>query len=75
MLQAEQFQESPIAIGDGSVFRPNNTPVPGQLTLWHNPKDKLNFSIVFTIGGTDVSCIVASGVKLEFVPSAFGNPI
>ncbi len=68
MLGNRKYVETPIAIGNGIVFKPDNMPVPGQLTLWYNKDDKKNFSIVFTIGGTNISCIVVNGTNLEFVP-------
>ena len=76
MLQSEEYNEAPVALGNGTVFTPSGEPVPGQLTLWYNSIGKKNFTIVFTLlGGSGLSCIVSSGVNMELLPVAFGTPI
>tara|TARA_B100000900_G_scaffold349006_1_gene314983 strand:- start:1309 stop:1695 length:387 start_codon:yes stop_codon:yes gene_type:complete len=75
MLGNKKYVETPIAIGNGIIFKPDNMPVPGQLTLWYNKDDKKNFSVVFSIGGTNISCIVVNGANLEFVPGDWMNGI
>ena len=75
MLQGEAYNESPIALGQGTVFRPGGQPVPGQLTLWYNTENKKNFTIVFTMTGANISCIISSGVNMELIPVMFGTPI
>jgi hypothetical protein len=74
LLEGDKYKESPIALGNSNIFRPDNVPVPGQLTMWYNA-DKRNFSIVFTIGGSDISCIISSGTGMELIPAYFGEPI
>jgi len=75
MLQGEPYKESPIALGQGNIFRPGGQPVSGQLTLWYNPENKKNFTIVFTMTGANISCIISSGVNMELIPVMFGTPI
>src|SRR6056300_1469441 len=75
MLQGEPYTESPIALGQGNIFRPGGQPVSGQLTLWYNTEKKKNFTIVFTMTGANISCIISSGVNMELIPVMFGTPI
>lgn len=75
MLQGEAYKESPIALGQGNIFRPGGQPVSGQLTLWYNSENKKNFTIVFTMNNADISCIIGSGVDMELLPISFGTPI
>ena len=75
MLQGEPYKESPIALGQGNIFRPGGQPVSGQLTLWYNTENKKNFTIVFTMTGANISCIISSGVNMELIPVMFGTPI
>lgn len=75
MLQGDQYKESPIALGQGTIFRPGNQPTPGQLTLWYNSENKKNFTIVFTLVGANISCIISSGINMELIPVMFGTPI
>ena len=75
MLQGEQYKESPIGLGQGTVFMPNGSPANGQLTLWYNPDGKKNFSVMITLVNTDISCIISSGINMELLPIAFGTAI
>lgn len=75
MLQGDQYQESPIGLGQGTVFMPSGQPVNGQLTLWYNPDGKKNFSVMITLANTDISCIISSGINMELLPVAFGTAI
>lgn len=76
MLQGEKYQESPIALGQGTVFMPDGQPIKGQLTLWYNanPDSKKNFSVVITLAGTNTSCILSSGVQMELIQAVWGTP-
>jgi hypothetical protein len=75
LLGSENYKESPIALGEANIYKPDNTPVRGQLTLWYNTQGKKNFSIVFTIKNTDITCILSSGVNMELIPAMFGDAI
>lgn len=75
MLEGEQYKESPVALGNGTVFKPTGDPVPGQVSLWVNTQGKKTFTVVFTLPGTGMSCVVISGIQIELLPVAFGTPI
>ena len=63
------YGESPIALGDGTVFRPNGLPVLGQMLFWHTPSstDQTNkFTITISFGKeNEVTCIVINGNNLH----------
>jgi hypothetical protein len=75
LLQGEKYKESPIALGEANVFRPDNMPVKGQLSIWYSTEGNKNFSVVFTIANSDISCIITSGVGMELIPIEFGTPL
>lgn len=77
MLAGEKYNETPIALGTGTIYTPSGQPVNGQLTLWHNPnpQGKKNFSVVITVNGTDISCVLSSGIQLQLIEAVWGDPV
>lgn len=77
LLTTPKYDEQVIALGNANVFTPQQRPVKGQLTVWYNPKEdsKNNFSIVFTVAGTDISCIITSGIEMQVVPLVSGDKL
>ena len=77
LLTTPKYDEQVIALGQANVFTPQQRPVKGQLTIWYNPKEdsKNNFSIVFTVGGTDISCIITSGIDMQVVQLISGDKL
>ena len=70
----EKFQETPIALANGSVYGPDGKPVPGQILLWNNT-ESTSYTVTFTPTGTDVTCFLTSGKDLEFMYSMLGDAI
>ena len=77
LLITSKYDEQVIALGQANVFTPQQRPIKGQLTIWYNPKEdgKNNFSVVFTVAGTDISCIITSGIEMQVVPPVSGDDL
>lgn len=77
LLTTPKYNEQVIALGQANVFTPQQRPIKGQLTIWFNPNEdgKNNFSIVYTVAGTDISCIITSGIEMQIVPLVSGDKL
>ena len=70
----EKFQETPIALANGSVYGPDGKPVPGQILLWHST-ESTGYTVTFTPAGTEVTCFLTSGKDFELMYFTPGDAI